>query len=969
MNNEINNQNESKNIDKLKITIKEDLLKIKKDYENNIVNFSDIYNLNNHLCELQQKNNKEIDINELFTINYLFFFRIVLIYEKSMKIIILQILKNCIKINPIFTNKILDAMIPIIICKIFENEKNPFEERYECLKIFLTWLELNNSNFPIIFPQAVVSLYKADDPFKIGCIEFLRLMSIIRPDLCSTVGGFKILINSLIDESINRDLINKILYTLIYLISNPNKRKYFNGLRDFNILFSVFTKSDFSSGVTNNTEEQTNQKKEEIKEETRKLEVQLNSAIYIIKKLLITWPGYFLLMNDALSLNSLPKALNNDVNNVIKKGILKLFKDILEYGYSILDNFNIVLSEDKDSFYINKVYLAHIIQGLIDNNLNENLYKFIETNENNELREFAIKLTIKFNILFTKLSNYDIHSPFLKSNIESKKWIEDFKYNNDYQEINEENDINMTETYSALDDEKQKMGNKIKIMHLLDKIFHHLNCKDNPLLTLESLSVEIIIGVHAMLNLDFIKQYDNQYSINNCKIILYSKDDDSFPQILKSTKVLEVKEFHLWDWNQIYSLLDMLEVKKNLIPDLVKQKFFKKLLFSYYPSKNLISKQTWIVENFFYGAIGNKLFKILIDQEDLSILDSSSEDSIFQKPNSWIKDVMQCIDSVLDENVSEEHPFSLKRIYNTLSRNTFIFIGIISNSNQGDYYLYKQGFYTLLDKFLNTGNKYDYLITIIIDNINFNSKYANIWIQKLLENGNDQIKKYILNHILCLLIFGKEIIIDVIKLFKIINPDYPDRNKIIISIIKILINKGNINSDIFRDKSLIETVKQNDKSLLYILMRDPKIYDYLIDIINKEVENININEIVEKYAKEMKDSMNEIFKDKNKTKYFLTISLSKTLSPFILSLLFTPSISNGKLSGSTFIRILTGTPSILSVSGISFCDGTDTISSPSKLGNFSSSYSTRFNGLNVLFTGRFVYQAQYTCLSFAPSGR
>ena len=112
-------------------------------------------------------------------------------------------------------------------------------------------------------------------------------------------------------------------------------------------------------------------------------------------------------------------------------------------------------------------------------------------------------------------------------------------------------------------------------------------------------------------------------------------------------------------------------------------------------------------------------------------------------------------------------------------------------------------------------------------------------------------------------------------LFKIIDPDYPDRNKKITSIIKILINKRNIDSSIFKDESIINKVKQSDKSLLYILMRDPKIYDYLIDIINKEVDNININEIVENYAKEITESMIETFTDQNNTKYLLTISLSK----------------------------------------------------------------------------------------------
>ena len=100
--------------------------------------------------------------------------------------------------------------------------------------------------------------------------------------------------------------------------------------------------------------------------------------------------------------------------------------------------------------------------------------------------------------------------------------------------------------------------------------------------------------------------------------------------MLKSSKVLELKEFHLWDWRQIDNILDIIDTKKELILELNKQKFFKKLLFSYSPSKNLIVKQQWIVNNFFYGAIGKKLFKLLVNSHDgISVLDSPNEDYIF----------------------------------------------------------------------------------------------------------------------------------------------------------------------------------------------------------------------------------------------------------------------------------------------------------------------------------------------------
>ena len=67
-----------------------------------------------------------------------------------------------------------------------------FEERYECIRLLNVWLKYSDINFPLIFCQAVAAMSLADNLFKKGCIDFLRNLGIIRPDLCSSVGGFRI---------------------------------------------------------------------------------------------------------------------------------------------------------------------------------------------------------------------------------------------------------------------------------------------------------------------------------------------------------------------------------------------------------------------------------------------------------------------------------------------------------------------------------------------------------------------------------------------------------------------------------------------------------------------------------------------------------------------------------------------------------------------------------------------------------
>ena len=863
----------------IKDSIKNDLINIKNNYQKNIIIPLNLYDLDEHLILfLKYDKDKNNDVTNLITINYLYFFRIALIHSKSQRITILNILRNCIKINPLFTSKILDAMIPIVICNFFEDVNLPFEVRYYSLKIFLSWLKLNDSNFPIIFLQSIAAIAKIEDTLKIGCIEFLRITSISRPDLVSTVNGFNILLNSLIEDNLSKDLINKIISSLVYILNTPNKRKYFNGFGEFYKIFSIFTKSDFTTGIQNNSNKNAKEK-EEIRKENEKLEKRLNATIPIIIKFLLTWPGYCYILRDKFNVNSLLMPLNNDVNVIIKKAILKLFREILSICNNIYYNFNMICSENQDYFYINKIYIAFIIKELYSSNLNEHFIKFIEEIDSDELRNDSVKILIKFNILFTKVLNTDLRSTFSDENIKKFKWYETPK-----DEINKSiknvNDLflndHILDYYSKINNIKRPI--QIKIMHIIDVVFHHLECRDTSLFTPQTISSEIILATNNMLNIDYIKKYKNQYSIGTAKEKIYSKEDENILN-LKNSKILEPKEFQLWDWTQIDSLFDIIEVQKDLISELNKQKIFKKLLYVYSPSKNLIANMPWIVNNFFYGAIGKKIFKVLIDNPDgIEILDSPNEDTIFQKANSWIKDVMQCLEEIFENSENEENPFSIKRIYNTLSRNTFIYIGIISNSKLGDDYLNKQGFYSLLNKFIiGKSNKFDYLLILFIDNVNFNSKHTCKWIQKIIESGNNDIKKYILNHIRCLLQFGKEVMIDIRVFIYSLNQEFKEIDKIIVKIIDIMIIKGKISYPAFKEKAVREKISKVDKFLLHILMRDEKIFNYLIDIIKKEIEKIDVFKLVEEYAKEMNESVIEVFNpnEESMNKFYLNINLSE----------------------------------------------------------------------------------------------
>jgi hypothetical protein len=827
------------------------------------------------------------EISDLFTDNYIFLFRTLLLQEKGIRIVILKLLRNNIQIYPPFTKKLLDALYPLAICRVLEEfKKNPFEnfeERYECLKLLNIWLKYSDNNFPLIFCQAIAAMAKSDALFKKGCIEFIRNLGVIRPDLCSTIGGFRILISCLLDENFE-DMNQNIFNSILYIINSPKKRKYFNGFNDLYKIFAVFTKSDFCVEVQNTDKDNNNANNKQLaekEEEKNKLNLQLQISKKLIKKLLNTWPGYSLIMGDYMSMGSVIRALNTDTNITIKTAILNLLKEIIEDGFNYLDNFTNISSPSKDQFYANKVFFAYILQGLQDNNLYENLIKFIEEDSNSSMSDYAHKLALKYTILYSKLSNNDLQLPFLNEKIEKQKVLEEMNMGMNFG-MNMNLGINgfnqVDNKYNELDEEVANM--KVKIMHLLDQTFYHFNCKDNAAINIDTLSSDIIIAVHSCLYLQNIKKYDNQYYIDSCKKELFSKDEESFTQSLKNSKILDTKEYNLIDWRHIDTILDIADTRRELIIDLHKQKFFKKLLFNFMPSKNILVKQQWAVSNFSYCAIGNKLFKLISTCSDLNtILDSFPDDFILKKGLTWLEDVMQCLDNLLTKNVNEDkdNPFQFRRVYNSLSRNIFSFIGILSQTTSGDEYLFKKNFYTLLDKFVTNSNKYDYLLTCIIDNLNFNSKNVSNWLIKLISQGSAKIKRYIFDHIRCLIKYGKDIRIDIETMINSLDKSNQDCNEVIIDILKIIFLEGRNIDPLIHNKSLIEKTYEIDKSLMYILMRKDKIFDGMSENIDKEIKELNMDNIINEYSNELKESMKEVFEDseESENKYYLRINLTK----------------------------------------------------------------------------------------------
>jgi hypothetical protein len=303
------------------------------------------------------------------------------------------------------------------------------------------------------------------------------------------------------------------------------------------------------------------------------------------------------------------------------------------------------------------------------------------------------------------------------------------------------------------------------------------------------------------------------------------------------------------------------------------------------PTKGLFVNLSWNSETFIYASVGAKFFKILTSsQEGMRILDTSPEENYFSQNRTWYEDVYSCLESLFngksnktpEERKKESSFFSLKRVCKSMSRQIFVFLGIMSQSTLGEDYLDKKGFYILMRKALVYSGKFDYIFTNLIDNLNFNTKNAHDLIQDILESGSKRIKRYVFEHIRCLFKFGKEVLWS-FKNFKFTIDHDVEVGKIVINILKSLLTEGKYIDDFLSAKPLIKKISSLRKEVLYIMMRNKEAYINLSDFIEEEIKALDIDKIVETYAVELEENMLEIFntEDTPNDYYYLHINLPK----------------------------------------------------------------------------------------------
>lgn len=101
-------------------------------------------------------------------------------------------------------------------------------------------------------------------------------------------------------------------------------------------------------------------------------------------------------------------------------------------------------------------------------------------------------------------------------------------------------------------------------MRLLDDTYFNFNKRENYYLETKDLSDIVVLAKSSVVNLQIVKKYKNQYSIDVAKKELYLIEDNIFQSLLKASNILNSKDYQEWDWKKIDEILDVIEYRKEL---------------------------------------------------------------------------------------------------------------------------------------------------------------------------------------------------------------------------------------------------------------------------------------------------------------------------------------------------------------------------------------------------------------------
>lgn len=547
--------------------------------------------------------------------------------------------------------------------------------------------------------------------FKNACLETICEITLLNPELICHSGGFKLIINSILDRPI--EIGSTCLMIVLKLLDFENSRKFVRNGFDLDSLISIYSNlsdHDDETSLDNNStriRKTSNYKLQKISFLISTLLKNFNGIIaYLIndftsiKNLLMNLQkkntkvreSILDLLLDALMIQSFPWLKNSPIGDSITR-----YNELFNSGYQFKFEFKPLDDEfSKNILHHHQGLLALI---LIKNGIFKQLTQIIEENRGIDIPSHSIEHK-RATMLLTNL--YAMANNYLPAELIGEKLLLP--------------DLSLCASF---------------------EIFNETRHEFRP--TAE-------YNQHVKSS---IKQLNIQAK--------YNIDDNAFKTMISNSKILAVKEFEDWNWQLLLTLIQGPLGNPKRFDEVLEKvpKFFKRLLSFYRPFKYRFSTVVLTKDknSFKYINIGCQLIELFLS------LDNGIKYLSKSKLLPQISEIVAQIDP-FSGITSRDLILSEKRLETTASVGYLRFIGVLSSHSLGIRLLEQWQFFTLFLNIISSSTESEtnnlFILTIF--------KYADFCIDSPFRNilematrvSNFKIKNYLLKHVLPRLIKTEE---------------------------------------------------------------------------------------------------------------------------------------------------------------------------------------------------------------------
>eukprot|EP01156_Anaeramoeba_ignava_P022905 Anaeramoba_ignava/c21149_g1_i1.p1 GENE.c21149_g1_i1~~c21149_g1_i1.p1 ORF type:complete len:900 (+),score=248.70 c21149_g1_i1:10-2709(+) len=614
---------------------------------------------------------------------------------------------------------IIQHHIDIFVIRSLEFYPDLEMERIQALKLIWHCLQISPQNLPRSFVQSLVSISEfPEDTLRKSCIGVLCEIGMKNPQLLALSRGVLTLARSSIDPSL-KDYQKIIVETLTFLLNDFSTRQFVSQ-KELNIILSPFT-SVYSKNVPKD--------KLEICKASRK-------AIDLFMK---DWSGFFFIASNSHGLGGFLQALKLPARK-IKTIALKTLYDIFRYTIP-------KKKTDKDK---EKQKPKNESETATPSEVWDNIDRYLPPTPN--LRHNL--LNNYFAILFVAFKEVGLIETLIEVGKESNHYSSVLATKLLGELLHKSNELLATHHCALLHSLPDLFKSASNFSHspsVRVRANFMLNSLDRYARTKKTKRKE-------EFHISLLKSYVNRWETENqlLKIqrqIEKSTADQDFEILLKESKVILYNDAKKWDFQVISGFLEGIINNPKRIEACIKNKFFKRLLKFYQPTKKQFSEMPHNSSNIFYVRVGCRLLEVLL---------STKEGYDFLKANNTITEIASGLRMEIQGKTGETteqtfrffHPANISK---TLSGEYLTFLGVLSTHPKGmelllnlDILLYVQAFTEMLGR--------EEIARIVISSLDYtkpNSKAREI-LERALIQGSKLSRIYSTKHLQVLFRVGVE---------------------------------------------------------------------------------------------------------------------------------------------------------------------------------------------------------------------